>query len=248
MCRSQAWKNQIENRDMRGLLQRRISVLPKVAFTRTVGSRWVVITVLLLGVALRVHADVAIYTDSLVNGWAFQFSLFGSPDFNNLSPVHSGSDSIAITIPANQVQNAMMLSPNPPQIDATGYTHLSFWLNGGANGVDYISSRIGYFDLTTYEWNYYDTFNLAGAPAHTWQDIDIPLPSNEVQDPTKFALIFLSIGHGNYTTLPYDTNFYIDDMRLTAVPEPSAAALAGLGLLGAAAALRRKTSTWTTGG
>jgi hypothetical protein len=80
---------------------------------------------------------------------------------------------------------------------------------------------------------------VGGVAPNTWRDIQLPLPPPEVQSPTGLGFVMLTAGYAA-GTLPYDTVFYIDDVRLSEVPEPAAPVLMGMGLLGALGAQRRK--------
>src|SRR5262245_25207762 len=85
---------------------------------------------LLLGTVVRVFAqgNQPIYTDSLQNGW--QNWGWATLNYNNTSPVHSGANSISVTI-ASPWQ-AIYIAHNA--FDCSAYTNLSFWINGGTSG------------------------------------------------------------------------------------------------------------------
>jgi hypothetical protein len=86
---------------------------------------------LVLVAAARVFAqtDQQIYTDSLQNGW--QNWGWATLNYNNTSPVHSGSASIAVTIATNTYQAVYIAHI---AFDSTPYSALSFWINGGTAG------------------------------------------------------------------------------------------------------------------
>src|SRR5271169_2195144 len=94
------------------------------------GSRWLISCLLLSFSILRLAAQTnqAIYTDSLQNAWA-NWSWSSVLNFNNGSPVHSGSASIAVTITNNYVTNywgAIYL--HHTAFDSTPYTNITFWI------------------------------------------------------------------------------------------------------------------------
>src|SRR5215475_602511 len=76
-----------------------------------------------------VQADQAIFTDSLQNGW--QNWGWATLDYNNTSPVHSGTKSIAVTIVTNTYQAIYI---EHPDFDSSPYLSLVFWINGGTSG------------------------------------------------------------------------------------------------------------------
>src|SRR5438309_1428591 len=79
--------------------------------------------------AALVRADQTIFTDSLQNGW--QNWGWATLDYNNTSPVHSGTKSVAVTIIDNSYQ-AIYIEHS--DFDSSPYAALTFWINGGASG------------------------------------------------------------------------------------------------------------------
>src|SRR5689334_9488299 len=90
---------------------------------------WFGASFLLMGLAgpLFAQGDQTIYNDSLQNGW--QDWGWATLDYNNASPVHSGSKSIAVTITGSG--QAIYIAH--PAFDSSPYTNITFWINGGAN-------------------------------------------------------------------------------------------------------------------
>src|ERR1017187_2204154 len=70
--------------------------------------------------------NVTIYADALANGW--QDYGYATQNYTNTSPVHSGSNSISVTITAGfqglQIHHADFTN--------TAYSSISFWLHGGS--------------------------------------------------------------------------------------------------------------------
>src|SRR6516165_4445425 len=76
-----------------------------------------------------VRADQTVFTDSLQNGW--QNWGWATLDYNNTNPVHSGADSIAVTIATNTYQAIYI---EHTAFDSSPYSSISFWINGGSAG------------------------------------------------------------------------------------------------------------------
>ena len=81
-----------------------------------------------LGVTSGWAQDQAIYTDSLQNGW--QNWGWTQINYNNTSPVHSGSLSISVTI--TQAWQGIYIAHDA--FNCGTYTNLVFWINGGGSG------------------------------------------------------------------------------------------------------------------
>ena len=86
---------------------------------------------LLLGASfsLSTRADQAIYTDSLQNEWTDWG--WATINYNNTSPVHSGSKSVAVTIVTNTWQAIYIAHA---AFNSSPYSSLIFWINGGTSG------------------------------------------------------------------------------------------------------------------
>ena len=103
-------------------------------FEQCFWARWKIIRACLLLCLLAPartlfgQTDQPVYTDSLQNGW--QDWGWATLNYANTSPVHSGSDSIAVTI-ANPWEAIYVAHT---AFDSSGYTNLTFWINGGAAG------------------------------------------------------------------------------------------------------------------
>lgn len=108
-------------------------------------------------VSLAVRADQIVYDDALENGWQnWGWTLI---NYTNTAPVHSGSDSIAVTITnANQ---AIYIAHGA--FDSSLYTNLTFWINGGPTGGQQLSVQ-GHAG-----GNSQASTNLPALAANTWQ-------------------------------------------------------------------------------
>ena len=152
------------------------------------------------------QANLPLYTDNLVN--AFQdWSWSCSRNFANTSQVHSGSNSISVTITGGggalslQYQSGFNTAP---------YASLSFWINGGSVGgqrLQVLGTRLN-VGATAYA--------LSGLTANSWQQITIPLSSLGVANVTNFSGINIQDTSGGAQPV-----FYVDDIQLNASPAPA---------------------------
>src|ERR1051326_1331219 len=76
---------------------------------------------------LRAQNNQAVYDDSLQNNW--QNWSWATVNFQNASPIHSGSDSISVSS-----TNWQAVYFHHAAQDASLYTDLTFWINGGGRG------------------------------------------------------------------------------------------------------------------
>src|SRR5713226_3135490 len=122
-----------------------------------------VIGLMAAGGVVRGQANVPLYTDHLVNG--FQDWSWGTRNWANTSPVHTGSGSASFSGTAWNVA----LSLNHSGFNSSPYSSLSFWANGGASGgqVLRLNAHVNGADgpLT----------NLTALPAGSGQQYVIPL-------------------------------------------------------------------------
>lgn len=167
------------------------------------GGRWacVLAAALLFPVALR--ADQIVYDDALENGW----QNWGWTEINyaNTSPVHSGSDSIGVTI-TNAWDGIQIWHSDQ---DSTPYSSINFWLNGGASGGQKLQVY-GLSDENGSE-NYSTStrYTLSPLPANSWQLYSVPLSQLGVADAPNFTGFVIQDSQGE--TQP---TFYIDDISL----------------------------------
>jgi Glycoside hydrolase family 44 len=150
------------------------------------------------------RADQIIYDDTLENG--FEDWGYATENYANTTPVHSGSDSISVTV-GSGYQGIQII--NPSGINDSGFTSLTFWLNGGSSGGQSLQAygclAIG------------GTGNVAQSPrvplatpvANTWQQYTISLSSLGVANAANFSgfVIQSSIN-------PAQPTFYLDDISL----------------------------------
>jgi hypothetical protein len=162
---------------------------------------------LLLGTGLNsVAASLAIYTDGLVNGWT-DGSYNCTRNFANTSPVHSGSDSISVTV--TNAYGGIQL--NHSSMTITAYASISFWLQGGTSGGQQLQM---YGNLSTGTQG--ARYHLSSPPANAWQQYTVPLSVLGVANATNFTGFAIQDSAGSA-----EPTFYLDDIQLVSdiVPE-----------------------------
>ena len=154
-----------------------------------------------------IAASLAIYTDTLVNGWSDgSYNCTLNFSATSPSPVHSGSDSISATV--TSAYGGIQL--NHSSMSVTAYTSISFWLNGGASGGQKLQ-MYGTLGNVAQGARYY----LSTPLANTWQQYVVPLSALGVANAANFTGFAIQDSAG--ATEP---TFYLDDIQLvsTAVP------------------------------
>jgi hypothetical protein len=169
-------------------------------------TRWFLTLLLFFTFASRlvVYGDQSIFTDSLQNGW--QNWGWATLDYNNTSPVHSGTKSVAVTITDNSYQ-AIYIAHSA--FDSTPYGTLTFWINGGASGGQQlqVQGHAGGVAQTT--------TNLPALAANTWQQFSISLATLGVANRSDMDGFWIQDRIG----APQPT-FYVDDISLVTGPPP----------------------------
>jgi hypothetical protein len=150
------------------------------------------------------QTNLSLYTDELVNG--FQNWSWATVNFQNSSPVHSGSYSIAVTDGGDQALVFMR-----PEFNDSPYTSLSFWVNGG-NGGGQLLKVSALLDDT----NQPMTYSVGPLEANTWQQITVPLYVLNVAG--KPNVTGFQIQGNSGSSQP---TFYVDDVELTASLTPT---------------------------
>jgi hypothetical protein len=162
--------------------------------------------VCLLGSTARAQSDQTIYTDSLQNSW--QNWSWATVNFNNSNPVHGGTASISVSAGNDQ---ALYLHHSPQS--SSNFTHLAFWIHGGANGGQRLQVQ------ATVNGAAQTAFALQQL-APSWQEITIPLSSLGIGSTTSFDGFWIQETTGGGQPV-----FYVDDIRLvggTPPPPPPA--------------------------
>jgi Glycoside hydrolase family 44 len=160
---------------------------------------------LLVAATLRLAAqtDQPIFTDSLQNGW--QNWGWATLNYNNTSPVHSGSASVAVTITSGN-QGIYIAHA---AFDSSPYASLSFWLNGGASGGQQllVQGHAGNAAQTT--------TNLPPLAANTWQEFNISLATLGCDNRADMDGFWIQDRSG-----AAQPTFYVDDITLVASTAP----------------------------
>ena len=153
--------------------------------------------------------DMQIYSGRFDNGWGDGWSWMTHYPTNN--PVYT-SNLVFVA------SNSMALVPSVPYVvwllkpyttvDATLYTNLTFWINGGATGGQNISV---YGELNGSSSGLPSV--SVTAPTNSWMQVIISLATLGVN---KTNLTGIGFNNGASTN-----PFFIDDMRLIAAPKPA---------------------------
>src|ERR1017187_9411439 len=159
-------------------------------------------------VKVSAQAPTIIYSDLLLNG--FQDWSWGTRDFANPSPVHNGSESISASLGDWEA-----ISFYHSDLNASAYTSLSFWANGGTNGAPAVQ--------------------LPALPANTWTQIVVTLGALGVATVTNLNRLDLQLTSSGTTG-----EFYLDDVQLGANAAPALVHLTA----NRAQALRTADSRW----
>jgi hypothetical protein len=160
-----------------------------------------------LAVTPGLAQDQTIYADSLQNGW-MDYG-WATINYNNTSPVYSGSLSVAVTISDTSYQAIYIAHA---AFNCSTYSNLTFWINGGTNGGQQLQV-VGHAGNATQL-----STNLPALAANTWQKYSISLATLGLANRTDMDGIWIQDRIG--TAKP---TFYVDDIVLTtnSTPPPS---------------------------
>jgi hypothetical protein len=149
------------------------------------------------------QTDQPIYGDSLSTGW--QDWSWATDNLFNLSPAHSGANSISVTAGANQA-----LYLHHDAFDDRTYTNLTFWIHGGSTGGQRLQVQ------ATLNGNAQTIVALPTLPSNTWQQMTISLASLGVANQPNMDGFWIQDYSGTD-----EPTFYVDDITLIASPPPS---------------------------
>lgn len=167
---------------------------------------FILLVSLAFGIGTATADDLIIYGDSLADGWE-NWSWDTAVDFAGSSPVHDGTQSVAVTY--TRGWGALYLHPSSG-IDLAEYEQLSFWIHGGVAGnqqLRLVANGDGNYDVAI------------TAQANTWTRINIALSA--LGNPASLSDIYWQDTTGNG-----QSTFYLDDIRLlprTGPPPPGPA-------------------------
>jgi len=151
-----------------------------------------------------------IYTDSLQNGW--ENWSWAQVNLNNSNPVQSGTASASV----NSTAAWQAVYFHHAAFSTANYTHLSFWIHGGAGGGQQLQVN------ATSGGNPNTAFNL-NALANSWQQITIPLASLGMSSSSTMDGFWIQDRTGTVQSV-----FYVDEVSLiggTPPPPPSSSVL-----------------------
>jgi hypothetical protein len=161
---------------------------------------WLALVVML---PLITRANQIIYDDALENGW--QNWGWATLDYTNTSPVHSGNDSISVTI-ASPWQGIQLYHTDQ---DSTLFTNITFWLNGGSSGGQKLQVYGMLDEDGTANDGQDEYYELPPLTANTWQQFNVPLSALGVADQANFTGFVIQDSEG-----AAQPTFYLDDISL----------------------------------
>jgi len=151
-------------------------------------------------------ADLAIYGDALASGWQDWGSWDTTYNYNNASPVQSGTRSISVQY--TEAWGGLYLMADTA-LDSSGYTGVSFWIHGGTAGGQHINFKI--IDGNNGNW---DAAVSVTPVANTWTQIIVNL--TQVNNPATIAGLVWQDNTGGSQPI-----FYVDDIVLIGYNGPT---------------------------
>ena len=149
------------------------------------------------------QTNMAVYSNSLVNGWQ-DTSYNCAVNYATPSPVYSGSGfSVSATIGA--VYGGIQMSHAP--MTNSGFGSISFWLNGGASGGQFLKM---YGTLGTANGAQAARYFLNMPASNTWQQYTVSLSSLGVANATNFTGFAIQ----DAAAISSEPTFYLDDIQL----------------------------------
>ena len=172
--------------------------------------------------------DLIIFDDKLnTDAWQ-NWSWATTLDWNNTSPVHSGTRSVAVQLGQ---YTAVALHGTPP-IGADAYPNFIFWVNGGAQGGQTLTVQATInmpgsipLDGVCEHTNVLQTatVTVGPLPANTWQQQIVPLGALGITGAQKLGDIWIW-----NTTDANQATFYLDDLRMAATTSAPPATVANI--------------------
>jgi hypothetical protein len=148
---------------------------------------------------LTARADQVIYDDALENSWV-NWS-WATVNLANASPVHSGSDSISVTA-SNTPGSWQALYLDVSAMNTSGFTNLTFWINGGTGGqAVQVQGILGSTAQTPVQ--------IGPLPTNSWRQVILSMSALGVANQANFTGFWLQ-AEGS-STIP---TFYVDDISL----------------------------------
>ena len=145
-------------------------------------------------------ADQIIYTNSLQNGW--QDWSWAAVNVASAVQAHSLPDSISVTC-NNSSSDWQALYLAIPAMSTSGFTNLSFWINGGVAGGQQVQA------LAIVNGSPQTALPIGPLPTNAWKQINLSLSALGAANVPNLTGFYLQ-GEG---TSPLPT-FYVDDIVL----------------------------------
>jgi hypothetical protein len=149
---------------------------------------------------ITARADQVIYDDALENSWV-NWS-WATVNLANASPVHSGSDSISVTA-SNIPGSWQALYLDVSAMNTSGFTNLTFWINGGTGGQAVLVQGILGGTAQT------PGVQIGPLPTNSWRQVILSMSALGVANQANFTGFWLQ-AEGS-STIP---TFYVDDISL----------------------------------
>ena len=170
--------------------------------------KFISLTLLAAPASAIAQSNLTIYTDSLATGW-MDYSYSCTRNFANTSPVHSGSDSISVTI--TSAYGGLQLYHAP--MTNTAYANITFWLNGGTTAGQQLQM---YGNLGTGPSGQSQRFYLNTPLVNTWLLYTVPLSALGVANVTNFSGFAIQDSADSS-----EPTFYVDDIQLASAAAPA---------------------------
>jgi len=171
-----------------------------LASRRRARRQWPCWLLAALALQLTARADQIIYDDALENGW--QNWSWATVNLANTSPVHSGSYSISVTA-SNTPSNWQALYLSVSAMNTSGFTNLTFWINGGTGGQAVLVQGILGGTAQT------PGVQIGPLPTNSWRQVTLSMSALGVANQANFTGFWLQ-AEGS-STVP---TFYVDDISL----------------------------------
>ena len=150
-------------------------------------------------------ASSPIYTDALDPAWQDWSYNSLTTNYANTSPVHAGSDSIAVTYTGGW--SGLQVGYHGANLDISAYDTLRFWINGGSAGGQTVQLQFGGL-----------TQNITPL-ANTWTEVDFSLlPLGTPR--TAYNIQWFNNTAGSQPTFYLDDIAFVDSGNPTPTPLP----------------------------
>ena len=163
---------------------------------RSVPFWWLTVLLLLTVFRFTATADLIIYSNSLASGWV-DYSWGSTINFANTAPVHSSGNSISVA-----ASNWGALYLDCTDMSVSGYTNLSFWINGGTGGqAVQVQAVLGSASQATIQ--------IGPLPANSWKQVNLSTDTLGITGAGNFTGFWIQC-----ETTGTSPTFYVDDIVL----------------------------------